>query len=173
MAAAVPVLLITGTVGAGKSTIAYELNDALSELEIPNAMVDLDALCAQWPSSSKWNADLMFENLALLWPNCQAHGATHLVLAHVVEDRVELERYRDAIPGAEIMVVRLVSPHEVRVKRLVGRMPPGPSLQWHLRRTGELEALMDHAAVHDLLVENGERPVRDVAMEILQRAGWV
>ncbi len=29
----------------------------------------------------------------------QAHGATHLVLAHVVERRAELERYRDAVPG--------------------------------------------------------------------------
>ncbi len=32
---------------------------------------------------------------------------------------------------------------------------------------------MDKAAVHDLLVDNGERRVREVAMEILQRAGWM
>jgi hypothetical protein len=171
--AAVPVLLITGTVGAGKSTIAYELNDALRELEIPNAMVDLDALCAHWPSSSKWNADLMFENLALLWPNYQAHGATHLVLAHVLEDRAELDRYRAAVPAADVTVVRLVTPAELRAQRLVGRMPPGASLDWHLFRTGELEAILDDAAVADLVVDNGERPVRDVAMEILQRAGWI
>lgn len=68
----------------------------LSEREIPNAMVDLDALTAQWPASSRWNADLMFENLALLWPNYRRHGATHLVLAHVFEDASERARYCEA-----------------------------------------------------------------------------
>ncbi len=65
----VPVLLLTGTVGSGKTTLAWEINALLSELEIGHAAVDLDGLTAQWPVSSRWNADLMFESLALLWPN--------------------------------------------------------------------------------------------------------
>ena len=60
----VPTLLITGTVGVGKSTVAAEINDVLAGLKIPNAAVDLDALAWQWPSTSSWNSDLMFENLA-------------------------------------------------------------------------------------------------------------
>jgi hypothetical protein len=90
----VPTLLISGTVAAGKSTVAAELNDTLAALKIPNAAVDLDALVWQWPSSSQWNSDLMFENLAVLWPNYQARGVTHLVLACVLEDAADLDRYR-------------------------------------------------------------------------------
>lgn len=64
------VLLITGTVGSGnKTNLAYEMGDVLSVLRIGNAVIDLDAVRVQWPPSSRWNADVMFENLALLWPN--------------------------------------------------------------------------------------------------------
>jgi len=57
----VPTLLITGTVGVGKSTVAAEINDQLAVRGIPNAAIDLDALVWQWPSTSAWNSDLMFE----------------------------------------------------------------------------------------------------------------
>src|ERR1700722_3307686 len=87
----VPTLLISGTVAAGKSTVTAELNDTLAALKIPNAAVDLDALVWQWPSSSPWNSDLMFENLAALWPNYQTRGVTHLVLACVLEDAADLD----------------------------------------------------------------------------------
>ncbi len=62
----VPTLVLTGTVGAGKSIVAAEINDTLAGFKIPNAAIDLDALVWQWPSTSKWNNDLMFENLASL-----------------------------------------------------------------------------------------------------------
>ena len=172
MTVSVPVLLLTGTVGSGKTTLAYEVNDLLSERAVPNAAIDLDGLTAQWPPSSKWNADLMFENLALLWPNYRAHGATHLVLAHVLEDRTERDRYRAAVPGAELTIVRVVAPEALRVARLRGRMPPGPSLDWHLHRTVELEAILAGAALEDLAIENGDRPIRDVAEELVDRLGW-
>jgi len=168
----VPALLITGTVGVGKSTVAAEISDILADLKIPNAAVDLDALRWQWPPTSEWNGDLMFENLAALWPNYQAHGASHLILAGVLEDPAELVRYRAAVPGAEITVCRLVAPEAVRLDRLHGRMPAGPSRDWHLDRTVELERILDRLAVEDFAVENGDRPVREVALEVLVRAGW-
>jgi adenylylsulfate kinase len=168
-----PTLLITGTTGVGKSAIAVEINDVLADLKVPNAAVDLDALVWQWPSTSSWNSDLMFENLASIWPNYQAHGVTHLTLARVLEDRTELTRYRAAVPGAEITVCRLIAPEAVRLKRLHERMPPGPSRDWHLDRTVELERILDRSACEDFTVENGDRSVRDVAIDVLVRAGWV
>jgi predicted kinase len=169
----VQTLLITGTVAAGKSTVAAEINDALAAVKVPNAAVDLDALIWQWPSSSEWNNDLMFENLAALWPNYLSRGATHLVLARVLEDAAELDRYRIAVPGAEITVCRLVAPEADRVARLLGRMPPGPSRDWHLARTVELNKILEQLGLEDFVVDNGARPVREVAIEILLRAGWI
>jgi hypothetical protein len=111
----VPTILLTGTVGAGKTAVAAEICDVLAELKIPNTACDLDALVWQWPSSSPWNAELMFKNLAVLWPNYRDHGSTHLVLARVLEDAGELDRYRDAIPGAEIVVCKLTASEEERI----------------------------------------------------------
>ena len=169
----VPTLLITGTVGVGKSTVAAEISDILAALKIPNAAVDLDALVWQWPSSSKWNSDLLFENLASIWPNYRAHGATHLILARVLEDRTELVRYRAAVPGADVTVSRLIAPEAIRIDRLRGRMPPGPSRDWHLSRTVELESTLDQLGCEDFTVPNGNRPVGEVALEVLVRAGWI
>ena len=169
----VPVLLLTGTVGAGKTTIAWEINDVLTELEIPNSSIDCDTLTAQWPVTSTWNRDLMFECLGAVWPIHRAHGSERLTLAMVFEDPTDLDGYRAAIPAADITVCRLVSPHEMRMARLKGRMPPGESLDWHLHRTGELHDILERAAHEDFTVENGDRPVRDVALEVLTKAGWL
>lgn len=169
----VPTIVVSGTCGAGKSTVAAEMNDALAELGVPNAALDLDALVWQWPPTSTWNDDLMFENLAALWPNYAARGVRHLVLARVVESRSDLDRYRAAVPGASITVCRLVSSASLRVARLERRMPPGPSRQWHLERAVELEHLLAARAVEDFAVMNDERSVRTVALEVLSRAGWI
>jgi hypothetical protein len=170
---AVPTLLITGSAGVGKSTVAAEINEQLAARKVPNAAIDLDALVWQWPSTTSWNDDLMFENLASIWPNYQAHGATHLILARVQKDRAELDRYRSAVPGSEISVCRLVAPEAVRIERLHGRMPPGPSLDWHIARTVELDAELDALKIEDFVVENDDRSTSDVAFEVLARAGWI
>lgn len=168
----VPTLLLTGTVGSGKTTIGGECSDALTARQVGNAFVDLDGLIWQWPSTSKWNNDLMFENLASVWPNFAAHGSTHLVLARVLEDPTDLDRYREVVPDAEITVCRLVAPEGERIARLHRRMRPGPLLDWHLDRTIELHDILERAAFEDFVAVN-DRVVREVALEVLTKAGWL
>jgi adenylylsulfate kinase-like enzyme len=43
-------LLLTGTVGIGKTTVAVAVGDLLREREVANAVVDLDELRRAWPS---------------------------------------------------------------------------------------------------------------------------
>jgi hypothetical protein len=53
-------------------------------------------------------------------------------------------------------------------------MPVGPSLDWHITRTGELEAVLQRAGCEDFVVDNDvDRLVRDVAVEVVLRAGWI
>jgi hypothetical protein len=171
--AAVPTLLISGTCGAGKSTVALEAHDLLGAARIPHALVDLDALTQHWPVEPPFNRALMLENLSALWPNHRRRGASRLLLAGVVEERAELAGYREAIPGARIVVCRLLAPHALRIERLRTRMPPGPARDWHVRRTVELEEILEAGGAEDFAVTNGERPSRETAREVLERAGWL
>ena len=63
-------------------------------------------------------------------------------------------------------------PHDERVARLRRRMQPGAALDWHLERTGELHDILETADHDDFVVVN-DRPVRDVALEVLTKAGWL
>jgi hypothetical protein len=37
----------------------------------------------------------------------------------------------------------------------------------------ELERILDEARLEDFIVSNDDRPVREVALEVLERAGWL
>jgi Ni2+-binding GTPase involved in maturation of urease and hydrogenase len=43
-------VLITGTVGAGKTSVAAAAGSILAEARIPHAVIDLDALTQSWPA---------------------------------------------------------------------------------------------------------------------------
>jgi hypothetical protein len=95
-----------------------------------------------------------------------------LLIARVIEDRKELEGYRRAVPGAEIVVVRLrASPSALQQR--VRQRGEGRGLQWHLDRAVELAPLMDVQRVEDLLVETEDRTPGELARETLRLLGWL
>lgn len=111
------------------------------------------------------------QNLAAVWANFQAAGAERLVLARVVESRDELDRYRAAVPGARIVVVRLRAPIETLQARVAAR-EHGLGRAWHLARAAELVAQMDRDAVEDVLIETDGQTLGEIAREALARCGW-
>ena len=111
------------------------------------------------------------QNLAAVWANFQAAGAERLVLARVVESRDELDRYRAAVPGARIVVVRLRAPIETLQARDAAR-EHGLGRAWHLARAAELVAQMDRDAVEDVLIETDGQTLGEIAREALARCGW-
>lgn len=171
--APVPTLLVIGPVGVGKTTVAGEVAYLLRAAGEPYAFVDVDAL--RWsylsPPADPYRSRLALANLAAIWPNFRAEGARRLVLADVVERRDDLADYARAVPGAEIVVVRLRASRDTLACRLRRGML-GSGLEWHLHRAPELAALMDARRVEDHLVETDGRGVGDVARDVLTRVGW-
>jgi hypothetical protein len=170
---AIPVLLITGPVGVGKSTTAEVAGDLLAAANIPHAVVDLDGLtmCYPPPTDDPHNSRMAFRNLAAVWKHYAAAGAGRLIIARVIETRDDLEAYRQAVSGADITVIRLRASDETLQGRVLGRLVvTGPR---YVRRSLELARLMDGRKVEDHLVETSGRTVTDVAQEVLRRVRWL
>lgn len=170
---ALPTVLVTGTVGSGKTSVADEIAVLLHEQSLSHALLDLDWLCQAYPAPEHdpYRDELMLKNLTAIWPNYRAEGIRYLVLARVIEDRDHLDRYREAIPEADIQVVRVVAPPKLIQKRLRNREIG--SFYDHLwRRSAELSSILEASVVEDFTVSNDERPVREVATEVLSGLGW-
>lgn len=160
------VVWINGTVGVGKTSVAEAIAQILTEHEMPHAFIDRDALSYSWPQRGPFNEEVARKNIQTVWQNFKEAGAERLIVAGVIEKASGLEWYRAALDRG-MVVVRLTATQEVRTSRLRLRNT-GPSLEWHLYRTGELDAILDEADLDAFIVENGERTVSEVAHEILE-----
>jgi hypothetical protein len=173
MTESVPVLVITGPVGVGKTAVAAEASELLARGRVAHAMVDMDALrrCFPRPPHDRFHAALGLRNLAAIWENFRAAGATRLVLAGVVEDREGVAAHAAAIPGAAVQVIRLRATLPTLLRRLEGR-EAGAGLDWSQGRSAELVELMERARVEDILVDTEGKSIAEVAREVVQRSGW-
>ena len=173
MTAAVPVLVITGPVGVGKSTIANEAAWLLRQADVPHALVDLDRIEQCWPvpADDPWNERVSHRNLACMWANFRQAGADRLILARGLHDRSPLQRVTEAVPGAQITVVRLRASLSVLHERIRSREASDPS--WFLGAATHTAEVFEQAQVEDHLVDNEDRPATVVAEEVLHRVGWL
>src|SRR5437764_11841947 len=79
-------LLLTGGLGAGKTSVAIEVGEALESQHAAFAVVDLDWLCWAWSPSLHDDAlhTLLCDNLRAVVPNMLGRGVRHVVLARGV-----------------------------------------------------------------------------------------
>src|SRR5437762_7960300 len=167
------VLVISGSMGSGKTTVLGEASDLLGAAEVLHAAIDLDSLAlGHLPAAAAASDDLLIRNLAAVWHNYAATGITRLLLSEVLDTAAKRERLRQTIPGAEIVVCRLRATFDTMQQRIRLR-EPGMLQDQFVARIGELEASLDAGRVEDFSVQNDGRSVTEVAREILVRAGWL
>ncbi len=176
------VILITGPGGVGKTTVAFEVCRRLEAAGVGHAMIDTDGLDRVFPPppDDPDKAGLTRRNLAAVWGNLRAAGAPRLVLTAVatsIED--ELPLIREAVPGADISVARLLASERDLLER-VRRREVGSGYDYQAPRTIEQARLMrqEPADVEPVgepplfVIETSGRTVGEVAREILERTGW-
>src|SRR5690348_11565416 len=118
MAATESLLIITGTMGAGKTAVLAEASDILALRHIAHAAIDLDAIgLAHLPSSASSDA-VMYRNLECVWKNYSSLGVRRLLLARAMEDRAELERCRRVVSANHTIVCRLIASIEAMQHRV-------------------------------------------------------
>ena len=165
------VLVISGSMGSGKTTVLGEASDLLRAAEILHAAINLDCLAlGHLPAAAA--DDLLIRNLAAVWNNYAAAGITRLLLSEVLDTAAKRERLRQTIPGAEIVVCRLRATFNTMQQRIRLR-EPGMLQEEFVARIAELEASLDAGRVKDFSVQNDGRSVTEVAREVLVRAGWL
>jgi hypothetical protein len=167
----VRVIVITGSMGAGKTTVMAEASDLLAAAGISHAAIDMDTLgIMHLPTPAAF--DLACRNLASVWANYAAAGLTRLLLAEAVESQDDLDRIRRAVPDSQVVVCRLTARLET-MERRVGLREPGMLQASFVARVAELDAQLDAARLEDFRLDNDAAPVTDTARALLVRAGWI
>ena len=170
-------LLLTGPVGVGKSTVARAASRLLGEANVAHAFVDLAVIGHCWPppDDDPWNERLVQRNLASMWGNFHACGAERLLLCRVLEARSLLRYIRQAVPGADVTVVGLRAPlpilHARIAAREAGRDPA--QIDWYRNAAAVLVDRLESTRVEDYCIDNVDRPADEVAAEALRLVGWL
>jgi adenylylsulfate kinase-like enzyme len=168
----ISVLLLTGTIASGKTTIAAEIGEILLPAR-SIICIDLDQL--GWAFIPDAPNDrilrLRTDNLTAIWANLHSAGFRHVVISAAISTANELRLIREAIDESRLTVVRLVASPALLEERL-RRRDAGRRLEDHLETLPVLDRVMDGSNLEDFRVTNDQRSPRDVAMEVLETIGW-
>ena len=164
-------LIITGSMGAGKTTVLGEASDLLARRDMTHAAIDLDALgLAHLPSTSKDAA--MYQNLRSVCDNYASLGVKRILLARAIEDRAELEQCRSSVSATHTVICRLTAGVEVMRQRVQGR-ELGVLQRDYAARVAKLNVILDRARLEDFTVTSDNRPPTEIALEMLVKARWI
>jgi ribose 1,5-bisphosphokinase PhnN len=165
-------LIITGTMGAGKTSILAEASDILALRHLAHAAIDVDALgLAHLPPGVEPDG-VMYRNLESVCKNYAALGVSRFMLARAIEDRAELALVRSVVAATKTVVCRLTASMEVMEQRV--RMRESGALQEEfVARVAKLNTILDGARLEDFTVANENRSLSEVANEVLFKAGWI
>jgi adenylylsulfate kinase len=165
-------LIITGSMGAGKTSVLAEASDILALRRIVHAAIDLDAMgLAHLPSAADTDG-IMYRNLGSVCRNYAALGVTRILLARAIEDRAEQELCRSVVAAANTQVCRLTASINTMQQR-VRKRESGVLQRQYVDRVATLEAILDRAQLEDFAVVNENRSISQVAQEMLSKAGWI
>ena len=163
-------VLICGAYGTGKSSMAAEMAELLEARDVAYAAIDLDWLA--WANIADGHGEaghrLMLANLAPMVANYRAAGLNRFILAGLLSNAWELETMRETL-GMPLRVVRLTLPIEEIARRM--SLDPTSGRQSDLASAREQVANDVGAGLEDATFVNN-RPIGDVAAEIVRSLGW-
>jgi len=172
MCAMESLLIITGTMGAGKTSVLGEASDILALRGIAHAAIDLDALGLAHLPYAAGGDGVMYRNLQSVCENYSSLGVKRLLLARAIEDCAELERCRGIVAASSTAVCRLTANIETMEQRIKQR-ESGVSRGNYVARVAKLNTILERARLENFTITNENRQLNDVAHELLLKAGWI
>ncbi len=164
-------LILTGTMGSGKTSVLGEASDILAERNIVHAAIDVDALGLAHLSTGASDA-VMYDNLRSLCRNYAELGVKRFLLARALEFESQLKLCQEIVGASQTVVCRLTASMELMQRRVELR-EPGISGRAYCARVAILNSILDGAHLEDFTVRNEDRSLTEVAMEVLEKADWI
>jgi adenylylsulfate kinase len=165
-------LVITGTMGARKTSVLGEASDILALQNIAHAALDLDAFGLAHLPSGAINDAVMYRNLRCVCKNYAALGIRRFLVARAVEDRVALECCRKAVSAKHTIVCRLTA-NIGTMRQRVKMRDLGVLQEQFVARVAKLDSILDRERLEDFSVTSDDRSVTQIAYEMLLKAGWI
>ncbi|HAV75745.1 MAG TPA: hypothetical protein DCX53_00160 [Anaerolineae bacterium] len=166
------ILLITGTVGTGKTVVATEIGEQLGSMSILNAVIDLDWL--GWinvgDDFDQYDS-LIMQNVISAWQNYHAAGVEYLVLARMLLQREPVDILTRAFPHTPITIVRLVTSKNSIENRLSQR-DSGETLREHLHEIDVMNRVLGELHLEHATVYNEDQSVEDTARQVINFINW-
>jgi len=168
-------VILTGTVGAGKTTTLHALGAVLAERGVPHARIDADAVRQLHPAppGDPFHQELELRHLGALSRSFRDAGARVVLVAAVVERAADVARYAEALGSRTPLLVRLTAdPDAVRARLDVRHADDADALAWHAARAPELAAVLDAAGLDAVLIDTTSRTPAEVAAAIADHGRW-
>jgi chloramphenicol 3-O-phosphotransferase len=160
-------IVITGSPGAGKSTVLEALAGLLDNDAVPHAALESEQFAWGYPWLPEEQA---YEVLALACRALRDRGRDLFLVSATTETDTHIDAIRRAL-GADTTVVCLTTAADTAARRVADREPP----EWHGRdeliaHARVLAAQIPGLAGIDLHIDNEARHPREAAGEIRSKA---
>lgn len=165
-------VLVTGPYGSGKSSVVAEIAETLERRGVAYGAIDLDWLTwFEAPGMDQAALDRVYlDNVAAVLGNYLAAGVDRLVLAGAVAERTQVAAL-EAAAGISLRVARLEAPFAVIEARLRSDPTAGRANDLEVARRWLAEGT--GSDLGDAVFSNGDRPIAEVAREIVGWLGWL
>ena len=154
---AVFAIVLTGPPGAGKTSVLTALADALSDDDVPHAVVEVEILAWAHPALSDEQRMRLVEAMCALYRDA---GHRLLLVADTLETDEDLTRLLEAVGADQYLLVRLEAKPATLVERIIEREPEGWSgLSELVEQAQQLAASMPALQGFELILStDGQRP---------------
>jgi adenylate kinase family enzyme len=164
----IDLLILDGPPAVGKSSLAKAIASALQKLNQRHAIIEMDDLARVYPRSL---LSIMYQNLASIWPNYETLGHIKIIIPTYMQNG-EREIIIDAAPANRITICEVVAPIS-ELKQRIDEREQDKGVRKRLndyldnyQSNRTLEKYIDFTAL------NSNRPVNEVAQEIMKKLGW-
>ena len=163
-------VLISGSVGSGKTSVAIAVGELLDEHGVLNAVIDLDWLCWIGPGiTGRQLRSVLADNVASVVSRFRAEGVHRFVLARTIADPSDVAAFARALGDVDLSVVTLEVSSVIARTRIEGRGEAGDTRQSDLDQLGVTPVAIGGAYA----VSNQNRSIRSTADDVLAHLSWL